>query len=503
MGDRRSRGESARPTSRGRVRRHAVTAVALAAFLSAVSAAPALAVDHNIRIREVFAGASTGNPNARFVELQMVAGGQNQVAGNVVRVYNSVGTEVGAFTFPANLAVGTNQSSILVATPQAQTLFGVTADLSMSAVIPRTGGQVCYDDTDLDSGNPPAVRDCVAWGNFSGASPSPTGNPFSPAGGIPDGKSILRDISAGNPALLELADDTDDSAADFDPANPSPRNNAGATTTTAGTAAIDGTGELDVNAATGVANKITAVGSGSFWRVTDTTAPLNAGTGCEQVLVNRVRCAQAGVTRINMSGGDRPDQLVAADGIDATVDGGADGDSITGKDGDDTVLGGAGNDTLVTGGGVDSLDGGSDRDVLDGGTGPDTIDGGLQKDTVSYEKRLAGEPVVVDLDGAVGDDGGAADDDGLGARDTVMASVEAIRGGAGPDELTGNDSPNTLTGLAGADHLHGLGANDVIQANDGGTADDITCGAGAGDHVFVDLMDVFPTTGPDACELVN
>jgi Ca2+-binding RTX toxin-like protein len=325
---------------------------------------------------------------------------------------------------------------------------------------------------------------------------------LSAAGGIPDGKSILRDISAGNPALLELADDTNDSAADFDPANPSPRNNAGATTTTAGTAAVDGTGELDVNPAAGVANKITAVGSGAFWRVTDTAAPLNAGAGCEQIFVNRVRCAQAGVTRINMTGLDRPDQLVTAEGIDATVDGGTDPDRITTKDGDDTVLGGTGNDTLVTGAGVDSLDGGTDRDVLDGGIDPDTIDGGLQKDVVTYEKRAAGEPVIVDLDGAVGDDGGTADDDGLGTRDTVMTSVETIRGGAGADELTGNDSSNTLFGLAGADHLHGLGASDEIQAEDG-FADDITCGGGAGDHVFVDVMDTFPPTSPDACELVN
>lgn len=256
------------------------------------------------------------------------------------------------------------------------------------------------------------------------------------------------------------------------------------------------------NPAAGVANKITAVGSGAFWRVTDTAAPLNAGTGCEQIFVNRVRCAQAGVTRINMIGGDLPDQLVTAEGIDATVDGGSEPDRITTKDGDDTVLGGAGNDTLVAGPGVDSLDGGTDRDVLDGGTDPDTIDGGLQKDVVTYDKRAAGEPVIVDLDGALGDDGGTADDDGLGTRDTVMVSVESIRGGAGPDELTGNDSSNTLFGLAGMDMLHGLGASDEIQADDG-IADDITCGGGAGDHVFADLMDNPPTTGPDACEFVH
>ena len=66
---------------------------------------------------------------------------------------------------------------------------------------------------------------------------------------------MLRDISAGNPSLLEAGDDTGDSAADFDEADPTPRNNAGATTTTAGSAAVVA-GVLDFNAAAGVVNKI-------------------------------------------------------------------------------------------------------------------------------------------------------------------------------------------------------------------------------------------------------
>jgi hypothetical protein len=119
--------------------------------------------------------------------------------------------------------------------------------------------------------------------------------------------------------------------------------------------------------------------------------------------------------------------------------------------------------------------------------------------------RLTAVPTVVrsgDAFNVVPASGELLCDVRLGTRDTVMASIESIRGTAGANELTGNDSSNTLFGLAGADDLHGLGASDEIQANEG-TADDITCGGGGGDHVFVDAMDIYPITGPDACELVN
>lgn len=458
----------------------AVGAVAALATL----ATPAAAVDHNIRIRDVFAGASTMQTGARFVELQMASGNQTQVAGNKLHVYNAAGASVGVFTFPATLANGAAQSSILVATGQAETFFGVPADLTMTAVIPRTGGQVCYEDADLDSGNPPAFRDCVAWGGFTGASPSPTGNPFGPIGGIVDGMSILRDISAGNPNLLELADDTDDSAADFDTAFPVPENNAGTTTTTAGTASVDGAGELDFTAAPGIKNRVTVVDSGAFWRLTDTSAPVTAVAPCEQVFVNRVRCPQSAVTSLNLVGDDLNDQLTTPDGIDVILDGGAGDDILTAKNGTDDLLGGIG------------------RDILDGGFGPDVLDGGDNQDSVTYERRTAAQPVTVDLDGAPGDDGGVEDDDGAGVRDTVMGNVENLKGGAAADVLTGNDSSNKLLGNGADDELHGLGANDEIRAKDG-AIDTITCGAGPSDVLFANGNDIFPVAGPDACELVS
>jgi Ca2+-binding RTX toxin-like protein len=169
---------------------------------------------------------------------------------------------------------------------------------------------------------------------------------------------------------------------------------------------------------------------------------------------------------------------------------------------DATADGGAGDDTLTTNGGTDDLLGGAGKDILDGGTAPDIFDGGDAADTVSYARRAAGHPVEVDLDGAVGDDGGA-EDGPAGARDSINANVENVIGGDGADLITGSAASNTLVGAGGADQLRGLAGNDTIQAKGDGMIDDINCGAGTSDVVFADPIDTFPTTGPDACEVVG
>jgi Ca2+-binding RTX toxin-like protein len=168
---------------------------------------------------------------------------------------------------------------------------------------------------------------------------------------------------------------------------------------------------------------------------------------------------------------------------------------------DATADGVAGDDTLTTNGGTDYLPGGAGKDILDGGTGRDIFDGGDAADTVTYARRTAGQPVAVDLDGAVGDDGGA-EDGPAGARDSIRANVENVTGGGGADLITGSATANTLIGGGGADQLSGMAGNDTIRANGDGTADNINCGLGT-DVVFPDPIDVFPRTGPDACEVVK
>src|SRR3954463_13990494 len=87
-------------------------------------ARPASASFHLTRIVEVFPG-TTAAPNAQYIILQMFAAGQNNVQGQTISVYNATDSLVAVFTFLGNPANGANQSRILIATTQAQTLFGV------------------------------------------------------------------------------------------------------------------------------------------------------------------------------------------------------------------------------------------------------------------------------------------------------------------------------------------------------------------------------------------
>jgi uncharacterized protein YndB with AHSA1/START domain len=182
-------------------------------FGSLLSAAPARAGFHLIYVSEVFAGTPSA-PNAQFVELQMYSGGQSFVQTHSVVVYNAAGSELAAYTFSGNVGNGNNQASILVASTQAQTLFGVTPDLLMTPTILTAGGKVCFDNID-----------CVSWGSYSGSPtlPSPTGTP------APEFcNSLTRRLNiSGGPTTLDAADDTNNSANDFVNAFPSPRNNAG------------------------------------------------------------------------------------------------------------------------------------------------------------------------------------------------------------------------------------------------------------------------------------
>ncbi|MEA2432810.1 MAG: hypothetical protein QOG54_267 [Actinomycetota bacterium] len=175
---------------------------------------PARASFHLNLIREVFAGTANA-PNAEYVELQMWANGQNFVSGQSIIVYDDTDTEIARFEFADNVANGLDQSYILVATPEAETLFGVQADLEMTASLPSSGGKVCFGGID-----------CVAWGTFPAGDPT-TGAPFGASSGLPVGQAIVRDISDGDPNQLEGADDTDDSASDFGAGQALPRNNSG------------------------------------------------------------------------------------------------------------------------------------------------------------------------------------------------------------------------------------------------------------------------------------
>jgi Ca2+-binding RTX toxin-like protein len=178
---------------------------------------------------------------------------------------------------------------------------------------------------------------------------------------------------------------------------------------------------------------------------------------------------------------------------------------LEGGDGDDVVTGGDGNDFLAGGAGRDRLAGGAGADVLGGDTagmvdgfikafsapeeiaegsplgtpqtlGDDTLDGGAGDDTADYGGRT--EPLKVDL-------GDPAADGSPGESD-VLAGVEHVEGGDGPNDLRGDDATNRLTGGKGDDRIAGGGGDDELRGGkglnvlDGGAGDDLLEGPGKG-----------------------
>jgi hypothetical protein len=194
-----------------RVRTFRVAIASALVLAGVVLAAPsANAAFHLMKIREVHTG-----PPGDYVELQMFASGQNFVAGHQIQTYDSTGTPMGLpFTFPGNAANGQNQRTILVGEA------AVGPDFIASLDVPAgIGGAVCFE-----------AIDCVSFGAFSGGTPSPAGAPAAP---LADGESLERSIAPNCATLLESADDTNNSLADFSLATPSPRSNATPPTETA------------------------------------------------------------------------------------------------------------------------------------------------------------------------------------------------------------------------------------------------------------------------------
>lgn len=528
--------------------RLAAVGAAVIALLAA-GAVPASASFHLMKIREVFAGAA-GNAQAQYVELQMYSSGQNFVTGHKVTIFKADGTPAGEFTFPAGVANGANQATILVATQRAATFFGLTPDLVMTPVMDPAGGKACFDAIPAD---------CVSWGSYSGSAGG-TGTPFNKnGGGILKGFAARRAISGGSdPNALDSGDDTDDSAADFGEVTPLPKVNAGGTGSPTLVSLSDVDTFLHVTGGAGGADKLTLSRPDSVaYAITDTGRAVRASRGCTQTSATEVRCPASGVTKATMALGDAgdaaavtaalPSSISGGPGNDAlaggaaadTLDGGDGADVLTGGFGADDLYGGAGQDrasyaartgavavdidgaaddgsaadagaggrrdrvasdveNLTGGGGADTLIGSAGANVLDGRGGADTLTGGGGTDTVTYAARTAA--VTVKLDG-LANDGGAADQmPGSTERDNV--SAENVVGGAGDDTIRGNGSANRLTGGLGADTISGFGGADAIFVKDG-RADAIACGAGA-DTLHRDAgLDTYPTTGTGACETVD
>lgn len=178
----------------------------------------------------------------------------------------------------------------------------------------------------------------------------------------------------------------------------------------------------------------------------------------------------------------------------ATVNGGAGENYVTGDDAsqfislgaeDDTLYGGGGADTIGSGGGEDILYGNQGDDFVFGGDGMDTLYGGQDADIVHGDN---GNDVVY---GNKGDDtlsGGENDDVLFGGQndDIVYGNTgnDTLNGNRGNDTLYGGENDDIVYGNQGDDTLDGNSGNDTLY---GGQNNDLISGGGGDDHLAGNL----------------
>jgi len=150
-----------------------------------------------MEIVEVFAG-SDAEPNAHYVVLRMTAAGQGFVTANTIT------TSGGTFaTFAGNVDNSASGSKIFVATAEAATLLGLTADQTASGMLDFPSGMVAHDCSSNSvaygaGAIPELVRGCAlkkSGTTWSLGAPEPVNNAgetaslltcVPPDGGFPD-----------------------------------------------------------------------------------------------------------------------------------------------------------------------------------------------------------------------------------------------------------------------------------------------------------------------------
>jgi Ca2+-binding RTX toxin-like protein len=285
-----------------------------------------------------------------------------------------------------------------------------------------------------------------------------------------------------------------------------------------------GGGELNI-VSLGVVGEL---GDPTTYSVTDSTAPIVAGSGCSgggpagsTAMCPLPRSALPCVIRgcpmtppvtnefeINLGDGD--------DSLDSTglpaSDGGSGSFSVHGNGGSgaDSFVDGPNGAVFDPGTGADSVAAGAGSDIVRASGGsPDEADlydlGAAGSDLIDY--RGATYPVTISLDGLANDGGageadqvldaeaavgGSADDELIGADDgssvdqlSGFGGDDLIIGGAGNDLLTGDSGNDTIRGQSGRDRIHGDG--DTREEGDdllsGGSGRDFVQGYGGSDRL--------------------
>lgn len=209
--------------SRGRALLRLAGAAAIA-LLAVVAAAreprTGDAAFHLALIDEVQFGRG-GDPDLQFVEIRMLAGGQNITANSRLSAWNADGSFFGIIlTVPSNVTNASAGGRWIMASTGFAAASGMTPDFTFAPVTLPATGMICWGAPGLVPPNPPTwdatlptnYIDCVPYNGYANANIR-----FGPASpfGLGDGTNSLTRIS-----------DTDNTSVDFALACPSPRNAA-------------------------------------------------------------------------------------------------------------------------------------------------------------------------------------------------------------------------------------------------------------------------------------
>lgn len=165
-------------------------------------------------------GSWQGDDTVQFVELQMVADGQQKLAGVGELVFDDASGDAETrrfFTLTANVARGAINATVLIATARfRQVAPSVVPDFTLPDDMMATHhGRVCYQVRDGNGGT--TLVDCIAYGDFTGENGA-----FGRPEVTPDNRSLQRVQLTGvnRPDWITAL-------------TPAPQNNAGAITTMA------------------------------------------------------------------------------------------------------------------------------------------------------------------------------------------------------------------------------------------------------------------------------
>jgi hypothetical protein len=162
--------------------------------LAVVLAAGVARSQDQIVLQQVL-GSWQGDDEVQFVELLMIADGQNGLAGVAQLEFDdATNSDDGRrfFVFQQNVAIGTTGSAVLVATNKLRDITAVQPDFTLPpGLLHPTDGRVCYEVAGTLG---PVTIDCVAYGAFTGDN----GTFGPPVQATPDDRSLLRSMRTGH-----------------------------------------------------------------------------------------------------------------------------------------------------------------------------------------------------------------------------------------------------------------------------------------------------------------